>query len=72
MYKMFTTSLALAAFASLALAQDTVVTVTEVLTISNAPVTSLASYTSMLDIFFFDGYDFLIFDIIHSCACIHR
>ena len=48
MYKMFTTSLALAAFASLALAQDTVVTVTEVLTISNAPVTSLASYTSML------------------------
>ena len=71
MYKMFTTSLALAAFASLALAQDTVVTVTEVLTISNAPVTSLASYTSMLKIFF-DGYDFLIFDIIHSCACIHR
>ena len=65
MYKILTTSLALAAFASLALGQGNVtVTVTETVVVSNTntfyTTTSYATYTSMV-FFFVDGCDFLIF-----------
>ena len=67
MYKILTTSLALAAFASLALGQGNVtVTVTETIVVSNTntfyTTTSYATYTSMV-FFFVDGCDFLIFFI---------
>lgn len=64
MFKMFTTSIALTAFASLALAQSTV-TVTETLTVSNIYTmytsTVLSTYTTGSKFLFLDGYDFLDF-----------
>lgn len=69
MYKMFTTSLAtLAAFASIALAQElTTVTVTVTQTVANAQTTyttAVASTYTTSMLYFLDGYGYLILGVV--------